>query len=207
VLLATSTPSPLSDPGGLDDPKLARGTDAAVQKKAAEPEHPAPAVKLSYRRLSMPNLDGSDLPFNSGQIDMYAISRRWVRIGIEAEVGTGKGTLDGKPSSAWYLAAGLTAGIQYPWRVTPFVEGRFIAGFIGGDIAGQTALSYTYQGGIDSGIELYLVDRFYLSAAIGWVHPVYRGVDFEYARAHPTADPMYRNFASDAFTFKIGLGL
>jgi hypothetical protein len=109
--------------------------------------------------------------------------------------------------SAWYAAGGLTFGIQYPWRITPFIEGRFLAGFMGGDVAGQNAVSYTWIGGVDGGIELYVAGRFYLTAAIGWARPFYRGVDIDYMHAHPGADTHYTTLSNDTFTFKVGIGL
>jgi hypothetical protein len=193
--------------GPAADPQFPRDPAAQITAQPPPKPHAAPAFKLAYRLLTMQNLDGTDLAFNAGDLDIYAVSRNWIRIGIETEVGAAKGELEQHPSSAWYVAAGLTAGFQYPWRVTPFIEGRFLAGFIGGDVAGQTAISYTYMGGVDGGIELYLLDRFYLTAAIGWVHPIYRGVDVEYARTHPTADPVFKDFFNDTLTFKVGIGL
>ena len=108
------------------------------------------------------------------------------------------------------MVAGLTAAFQYPWRVTPFVEGRFVAGFIGGDtgtLLGKAITTYAWAGGIDVGAEVYLAGRLYVSAALGWVHPVYRGIDVAYARSHPVSDPKYRDISGDSFTFKLGFGL
>ena len=63
-----------------------------------------------------------------------------------------------------------------------------------------------YEGGIDTGIEVYVARRFYLSAAIGWAHPVYGGVDVAALNAEPDVI-MRKDFATDSFTFKVGLGL
>ena len=70
-------------------------------------------------------------------------------------------------------------------RVTPFLEGRFVAGIMGGSYMGQAAVSWIYEGGIDTGIEVYYARRFYVSAAIGWAHPVYGGVDVAALNAEP----------------------
>jgi hypothetical protein len=184
-----------------DDPKI----DRVLAPPA--PEHKAPLAKLSYRRLTMHNLDGSDLPFNGGALDIYAISRPWIRLGVDAEVAGASGMVQSRPTSAWYFGVGLSLGVQYPWRVTPFVEGRFIAGFMGGDVAGTSAVTYTYIGGIDGGIELYVFDRFYLSAAIGWARPTYRGIDLAATLKNPQAGPTYTDITNDTLTFKIGLGI
>jgi len=202
-----------------EEPPPASGTAASVVEQAPPSEHPAPRLKAAYRWFQMPNLDGSRLAFNAGSVDVYALSRRWFRLGFEAEgggasgfvqnlsLGPGAGTLVSAPMSAWYAAGGLTAGLQYPWRVTPFIEGRFLAGLVGGDLAGQRAVSYAWLGGLDAGVELYLAGRFYLTASVGWVRPFYRGVDRQYMQAHPTADPQFVTLSTDSFTFKIGLGL
>ena len=121
--------------------------------------------------------------------------------GLDTEVGVG--TL----YSAWYVTVGAVLGFQYPWRVTPFVEGRFTAGLIGASYMGQSAVSYLYVGGIEGGAEFYLVSRFHVTASVGWAHPVFSGIDVDYVKAHPMLDPARKDFAADTFTFKIGLGL
>ncbi len=204
-----------------DDPKLQRLADVSERgpdhhTSVGGAAHHAPAIKFAYRHLTVPNLDLSDIGFNAGEVDIYPISLRYVRLGIDAEVGGGSGTLMNQPTGAWYLVAGLNVGFQYPWRVTPFVDGRFVAGLIGGDVTspGQVApqiqgaaTSWTYMGGVDVGAEVYLVDRLYLSVAIGWVHVTYHGVDLDWAKAHPMDDPRYKDIGGDSFTLKIGLGL
>ena len=70
---------------------------------------------------------------------------------------------------------------------------------------GQSAVSWIYEGGIDTGIEVYYARRFYVSAAIGWAHPVYGGVDV--AQLNQNQIIVRKDFATDSFTFKVGLGL
>ena len=100
---------------------------------------------------------------------------------------------------------GASLGLQWPMRVTPFLEGRFAAGIFGGVFQGQAVVSWVYEGGIDTGIEVYVARRFYLSAAIGWAHPVYGGVDVAELNQNQTV--VRKDFATDSFTFKVGLGL
>jgi hypothetical protein len=214
----------LFDPDALKfpqpEPVVAKNarTQNVIRREAPKKPHPNPVVKFGYRHLALRNIDGSNLGFNSGSIDAYAVSRRWFRFGFEAEaggasgfindmsLGPGAGTIVSAPMTAWYAAVGLLAGFQYPARVTPFVEGRFIAGAIGGDIAGQSAVSYTYMGGLDAGIELYLVGRFYLTASVGWVRPSWRGPDVDYMRTH-NGEMRLTMLTTDSFTFKVGFGL
>src|SRR5262249_14075361 len=86
-------------------------------------------------------------------------------------------------------------------------DARFVAGLIGGDVAGHAAVSWVYMGGIEGGVELYIVDRLYMTLGIGWVHTTYHGVDLAYAKAHPEDDQHYIDFGSASFPFKVGLGL
>ena len=201
-------------PGGpvdvVEDPKPAETTDPAVtvtQPAPSRPPHAVPRFKLSYRSFSMANLDNTSVHFDAGQIDLYAASRRWIRIGVEAEGGAAKASLDASQTSIYYGALGLSAGIQYPWRVTPFVEGRFAAGLLGGNLMGYTAVTYAYLGGVDAGIDLYLFSRFYISAALGWVHPVYHGVDYAAMKSAPLGGMKFKDISDDAFTFKVGIGI
>jgi hypothetical protein len=196
-------PTPARDTPAMavdeDDPKLARGL--SIGRKANWRTHHVPRVKLGYRRLSASGLEGGTIDFNVIELSYYP-SSRILRFGMEAAFGWGADAY-----KSWFFTAGAVLGLQYPWRVTPFLEARFNAGLLGGSFMGQTAVSWVYMGGIDTGIEVYVASRFYLSASIGWVHPTYSGIDVEYVKAHPQLDPERKEFANDSFTFKFGLGL
>jgi hypothetical protein len=182
-----------------DDPKLARG--ASVSRRVWKNTHPVPRFKLAYRRLSTHGLENDTIDFNVVEIDYYP-SSHYFRFGVDTEVGIGSDKY-----SSWFFTVGGAVGLQYPWRVTPFVDARFIAGLVGGSFMGQSAVSWIYMGGIEGGIEAYVAGRFYVTAAIGWAHPVFSGIDVQYVREHPTLAPARKDFANDTFTFKVGLGL
>jgi hypothetical protein len=184
--------------GDEDDPKLARG---AVTRRKLKLDHYVPRVKLAYRRLTFAGLDSDTIDFNTIELDYYPFSS-WVRLGIDTEIGIGSDKY-----SSWFFTVGGTLGLQYPWRVTPFIDGRFVAGLIGGSYLGQTAVSWVYVGGIDIGCEFYTVGRLLVTAAIGWAHPVFSGIDAAYVRAHPMLEPQRKELSYDTFTFKIGIGL
>jgi len=179
-----------------DDPKLARG----ARRPWSWRDHHVPRVKIGYRRLVAAGLEGGDITFDAVGLVFYP-SSGILRFGLDTEVGFGD------RYESWYLTSGAVLGLQLPARVTPFVDVRFLAGLVGGSYLGQTAVSYMYTAGIESGIELYCAGRFYLSAAIGWAHPVYSGIDVAYTRANPRLAPHRKEFENDSFTFKIGLGL
>ena len=88
------------------------------------------ASSSRYRRLWLASPDGGDLPFDVAELDFYPVSS-FVRFGIEGEVGWGGGTY-----GLWYFCTGASLGLQWPTRVTPFLEGRFIAGLIGAVVPG-----------------------------------------------------------------------
>ncbi|HZS37875.1 MAG TPA: hypothetical protein VFF06_13650 [Polyangia bacterium] len=181
-----------------DDPKLARGT---IHKRVW-PHHDVPRFKLAYRFLMAAGLEGGETTFHALEFDYYPSSFRFFRFGLDSELG-----FAGGPFNLFYFTVGPVVGFQWPGRVTPFVDARFVAGLAGAVIQGIGVVSYMYTGGLEAGIELYYASRFYLTAAIGWAHPVYSGADVEYVRAHPTLQPVRKEFADDSFTFKIGLGL
>jgi hypothetical protein len=179
-----------------DDPKLAR---VEVRSEWWNRPHDVPRFKLAYRRVWAAAPEGPDQPFDVAELDFYPVSR-FVRFGLSGEFGWGGGDY-----ALWYFVTGASLGLQWPMRVTPFLEGRFVAGLMGGAFMGQSAVSWIYEGGIDTGIEVYYARRFYVSAAIGWAHPVYGGVDV--AQLNQNQIIVRKDFATDSFTFKIGLGL
>jgi hypothetical protein len=181
-----------------DDPKLARGA-APARTPWWRPRHHVPRFKLSFRWLELAGLEGGRQPFDAAELDFYPASGL-IRFGIDSEFGWAGGKY-----GLWYVVTGATLGLQWPARVTPFVEGRFVAGLIGGSFMGQTAVSWTYQGGIETGVEIYYASRFYVSAAIGWARPVFGGVDVAQLNENQTI--VRKDFQSDTFTFKVGLGL
>lgn len=181
-----------------DDPKLARGA-APVRVPWWRPRHDTPRFKLSFRWLEAAGLEGGAQPFDVAEMDFYPASGL-IRFGVDSEFGWAGGKY-----GLWYLLTGATLGLQWPARVTPFLEGRFVAGLIGGELMGQTAVSWMYQGGIETGVEIYYAGRFYVSAAVGWARPVYGGVDVAQLNTNQTI--VRKDFATDTFTVKVGLGL
>ena len=117
-----------------DDPKLAR---AEVQAAWWNRPHDVPRFKLAYRRVWAASLDGPDLPFDVAELDFYPYSK-FVRFGLAGEVGYGGGNY-----GLWYFVTGASLGLQWPMRVTPFLEGNFAGGIVGGSFMGQSAVSRT----------------------------------------------------------------
>jgi hypothetical protein len=209
VIVLAVVPAARAEPAAIKDPP-------AVHKASPPADHDNPRLKASFRQLWIANLDGSRLPLHGAQLDVYPLSRRWARIGIAFEGGAGAATLEAHEATLWYALTGLALGLQYPARVTPFVDGRFAFGVLGGhlaqavavspnlSLANASAVTYLLTGGIDVGVEVYVAGRTYLSLAVGWVHPIYRGVDYAALKA---GSLQQKDIASDAFTFKLGFGI
>jgi hypothetical protein len=180
--------------------------------------HANPRLKLSYRGFGIANLDGSPIWLNGAQLDAYMLSRRWVRIGAELEGGGGHADLMGNGAHLAYGLAGLSGGIQYPWRVTPFLDGRFAAGVLAGQLDGTltigtvsvtdaSAVTWMYAGGVETGVEVYTFKRVYLSAALGWVRTTWRGPDAEATLKNPDAGMQMKDVTGDSLTVKVGFGI
>jgi hypothetical protein len=184
-----------------DDPKTSRAP-ALHKVRSWKITHQVPRVKLAYRYFSTVGISKAD-PFDwhAGELDYYP-SSGYLRFGLDTELG-----FAGGPYDAWYMATGPVLGFQYPARVTPYLEARFLAGLLGGTAMGATAVSYIYMGGLDTGLELYLGGRFYVTLGVGWVHPVFSAVDIDWVKAHPGLAPARKDFGSDSFTIKVGIGL
>jgi len=201
-------------------PAAAATTDTAPVVAQHKPEHPNPRLKLSYRRFGITNLDGTPLWLDGAQLDVYPLSRRWVRAGFELEGGGGHASLEGNAASLGYGLAGANVAVQYPWRVTPFVEGRFAGGVLSGNFDGTvtvpgtnvsmsnaSAVTWMYGGGLDVGAEFYTVKRLYLSAAVGWVRTTWHGLDVPAMQNDPAGGLRYKDLTGDSFTFKLGFGI
>jgi len=208
VGLAILAGLPTTAPDALhgDDPKLYRMADRDDDPKLDQ--RPPPSVygkpvarfKLSYRYLWTNGLgEGARSDYHVAQLDFYPISSI-VRVGIEAEIGIG---VDAYQS--WFFLTGLSLGVQYRSRVTPFLDGRFAAGIIGGSTRGASLVSWMLVGGIEGGIEVRVAGRFLVHVAIGWAHPVYSGIDLQTLK--PGIDPPRKQFDNDTLTVKVGFGL
>jgi len=207
----------------LASPSLWAASDPAAPPvsnlEAAPPApHANPRLKGSYRLFSISNLDGTPLWLNGAQLDVYLLSRRWVRLGLELEGGAGHATLSGNGLGLSYGLAGLTAALQYPARVTPFLEGRFAAGVLSGQLDGTitvgsasltqaSATTYLYGGGLETGLEVYVWKRAYLSAGVGWVRTTWHGVDYQAMLQNPTGGLRYKDLSGDSVTLKLGFGI
>jgi hypothetical protein len=184
--------------------------------------HPTPRLELSYQRFSAGNVDGSAVPLEALHLDLYFLSWRWLRAGLEAEAGRGHATLYGGAAALKYGTLGLNAGLQLPGRITPFVEGRLDGGLLHGQLEGPltipgstpgtsttlsdaSATTYLYARGLDAGAAFYLMGRAHLTLSLGWLRSTWGSADYRAALAG--AGLTLKDVTHDSFLLKVGLGI
>jgi hypothetical protein len=174
-------------------------------------KHPVPRLKLSFVRFNVGPPNAGSIALDSLHLDVYALSRRWVRLGVDVEGGLGHTKLGGASTSLKYALLGVSAGMQWPGRITPFIEGRIAAGVLARTLndasmipgaSGASAPTWMWARGLDVGVEVYTFGRAYVSAGIGWIRTTYRGADYDGARGLTLED-----VTSDSFMFKLGFGI
>lgn len=178
-------------------------------------EHPVPRVKLSLVKFNAGHPSGGTIALESLHLDLYAISRKWVRLGVDVEGGLGHTKLAGASTSLKYALMGASAGVQLPGRITPFIEGRLAAGVLAGTLndalmipgttieaSGLSVATWLWAGGVDVGAEFYTFGRSYLSAAIGWIRTGWRGADY----SQETGLLEFKDVTHNSFMFKVGFG-
>jgi hypothetical protein len=197
------------EPPSIDEPVTSALPNAA---------HPNPRLKLSYVRSEIGNLDGSAVPLDALALDAYPLSRRWARVGIGLETGRGSATFMGDRASLADLLLGVSAGVQLPGRVTPFVEGHLAGGALTGHtdepivvdgvvVTSASATTYLYTYGLDAGAEVYAVGRSYLSLSLGWLHTTWRGATDASPPGASAPDIALTDITHDALLFKAGVGI
>jgi len=172
---------------GPDDPGLAAIlAEHAPPKEETFTREEGPGFKLGLRRFVIPDQAASDTEALLGSMDFYPISS-YVRFGLGASGGVGR------PRNDILVQANGSLGVQWPARVTPFLDFAFGGGiYYRNMLVGQIFWLHTL--GIDAGVEAYVAGDFYVSAALGWIRPVLHGA--------AAGQDLY----FDAFTMKFGLG-
>lgn len=203
----------------------AREPAASLRETPGERDHvpsvetqPCPRLKLSISRFSVNNLDSSAVPLTGAHLDVYPLSETWMRGGFQLQGGTGHGSAVGSSINLTYGLLGLTAGVQYPGRVTPFAEGHISGGVLSGrqegsitvggtTVAGASGTTWLYGRGLDAGAEFYVSGRVYISAAVGWMRATWGAPDFTARVQNPGAELSLVDITSDSLMWKLGVGL
>ena len=165
-----TTPSPARGPDGGD--AAHRWRHAAITTCTRRSRASSAHRRACGNRPSAPRRPATEpLNFDASELDFYpVVALRALRRRRRARRSAAA------PTSLVVLPRRRGAlGLQYPMRVTPFLEVRLVAGMMGGSVAGTSGGQLDLHGRLDTGIELYVSGRLYLSVAIGWAHPVYAG--------------------------------
>lgn len=198
-----------------DDPKCARGEclpflpsvvdedDPKLAPHSPRRARPVARFEASYRYLALADPYGGALPFHLVELDGFPLSR-YFRLGISAAAG-------GSPRENAYLAElGLGIGMQYPARVTPFLDVKLAAGVVGATIEGRKVASYEYRPTLEAGLEFFIASSFHVTVAVGYAHPVYGGVDANVIKAQIAAGEMptyaVHGIGWDTVTARAGIG-
>jgi hypothetical protein len=203
VLAAESAPGPAPAP--------TPGSTTTISSRPApgpwwSGEGRTATLQLAYRRFSFVQIGATDPgstsgaaisePFDSLSLDLYPVSRL-IRFGLSTQYGWQSGRFN-SGSGDYFIAQSVSLGIQRPgpW-VTPFVEGLAGAGYMRRFQFDRTIPTAYWQFGIDAGAQLFVASHGFVSAAIGYLHPV-------------NGFAKQQSFASlyvDTWSFKLGFGL
>lgn len=93
----------------------------------------------------------------------------------------------------WGLELLLSAGLQIPWRVTPYVEFQGSIGFMHLNLYNRDDFQLAYSMGVLAGAELFIVARWTVGVAVGWRRTVARFGDV--------------TLYADSFYLQVSLGL
>ena len=180
---------------------------------------PAPRLDLSVTSFSIGNGSASTVPLEGLELDLYALSSSWLRGGLTLGAGRGSGTISGTEVGARYGMLGLSAALQYPARLAPFIQGNIAGGVLAGSldsalsipgtsvsISGGTGATWIYTRGADIGVHLYALGSLHLSASVGWVRATWHAPDTAAMVAAQSATLRFKDVTNDSLITKLGIG-
>jgi hypothetical protein len=141
-------------------------------------------------------------PFNCLSFDVYPVSS-FVRFGLSTSYGWQEGAF--ATSGDYVIAESFSLGAQLPGRrVTPFTEAFGGAGYMRRLQFGRTVPSVYWHLGVDVGTEIFVDPRFFVSVALGYIHPVNGLVQPDSSMS--TSVSLHTVYV-DTWSFKLGFGL
>jgi len=133
-------------------------------------------------------------------LDFYPYSR-YLRFGLSSEYAREHSS---RLDKDWYLAEHVTLGVQRPAIWTPFVEGAVGGGYLKRTVVSQEQPTALWDFGVSAGVLYHFAPPAFVSAALGWIHPVWLLVNPSVTRGD-TSD-LVRQVYTDALTVKLSLG-
>jgi hypothetical protein len=192
-------------------PDGAASLSAQASAPAPEPTY-APTLQLAWRRLTIGRVGEATPSADSGMngllLEWYPYSR-YLRFGVSTEYARESSD---RADKDWYVAEHLSLGLQWPGFVTPFVEGSAGIGYLNRTEVGQTEPTAIWAFGADCGVNIHFSGRAYVTASVGWLHPVWLLINASAVVNRSAAGVMSGSSVldqvyADSFVFKLGIGI
>jgi len=180
---------------------------------------PAPRLDLVITSFSIGNGAASTVPLQGLELDLYAITSSWLRGGFTLAGGRGNGTISGADVGLRYGMLGVSAALQIPLRLAPFIQANLAGGVLAGNldgalaipgtslsISGGTAATWIYTRGADIGVHIYALGSLHLTASVGWQRATWHAPDTAATVAAQSASLRFKDVTNDSLITKVGLG-
>jgi hypothetical protein len=208
-----------TSPCGSDSCVTAAPRAAAAAPASVPYVAPAPRLDLSVTSFSISNGSTSTVPLQGLELDLYAITSSWLRGGMTLAAGRGNGTIGGADVGVHYGLLGVSAALQIPLRLAPFIQGNLAGGVLTGNldgalsipgtslsITGGTGATWIYTRGADIGVHLYALGSLHVTASVGWVRATWHAPDTAATLAAQSTSLRFKDVTNDSVITKIGLG-
>ncbi len=193
--------------------------EAGAAPKAAPFVVPTPRLDLSLTSFAIGNGGAATVPLTGLELDLHALSTPWLRGGLTLAAGRGHGAISGADVGVRYGLVGLSLALQFPARVSPFIQGNLAGGLLAGNLdgalsipgtsvslTGGSAATWIYTRGADLGVQLYAFGSLHLTASVGWVRATWRDLDTAAMVAARSTTLRFKDVTNDSFVSKIGVG-
>jgi hypothetical protein len=200
-LLGHAAPAAADEPGvepstegeepGLSRPRRVSAAVSRTRTGFWAPRDRGPRLKVGYRTFSVGEMGGRDARYHGAAIDVFVYSGI-VRVGPGLEA-----TADDTERDNFLIAGVINLGVQYPARLTPFLDFTWGGGVLRRDVLDQDLVDFAYHVGIEGGGELF-VGPVLVSLTLGWRRQAFRYEENDQVEA------VYVTF--DSFTAKVGFG-
>ena len=195
MVVCLASPALAQDPATEYHEKDEPGLHKPLPKQAAgyfSRRDKGASLRVGYRGFSVAEMAGRDTWYDNVTVEFYPVSKI-VRAGGGLEFGG-----DSSDKDNYLLSGIITAGVQWPWRVTPFLDLSLCFGALRWEVFHEQIWSFTYQIGLETGADFFVHDTWFVSVALGWRHIVFR---------HPGDEQVEpADVYHDSFTVKVSVG-
>ncbi len=180
---------------------------------------PAPRLDLAVTSFSIGNGSASTVPLTGLELDLYLLSTSWLRGGLTLDAGHGSGTISGNDVGVRYGMLGVSAALQFPLRLAPFIQANLAGGVLAGSLdgalsipgtsvslTGGTGATWIYTRGADLGVHLYAIGSLHLTASVGWVRSTWHAPDTAATVDAQSSTLRFKDVTNDSLITKLGIG-